>query len=258
MNNYRVMFDHVGFAYRTGKPVLEDCSGDAGEGEVLAVLGPNGSGKSTLLRILSGEVSPQSGFVFRKGSIALVPQIFSTAFPYSVFDMVLMGRARHVGIFSAPSSADEAAAMGALQRLGIGGLAERPFDELSGGQRQLVIFARAIATEAEILLLDEPTSSLDLKNQGDILSWITYLCREMKKTVIMTTHIPQHAFQVADKISLMLEQNYVFGKTEDVMTEHNLKRLYGIDLKLLEIEDSGRIVKTVVPLYGSVSSQERT
>jgi len=133
---------------------------------------------------------------------------------------LVMRRSRRVGLFSVPSEHDEEIAMGALRRLGIDSLADRAFDELSGGQRQLVIFARALAAEADILILDEPTSALDLRNQGFILEWIQRLSREEKLTVIFSTHHPDHAFAVADVTLLMFsEQDFLFGPTRTVMTE---------------------------------------
>lgn len=251
-------FEKLGFAYRSGQWVLRDYSGAVERGKTLAILGPNGSGKTTLLKLLIGALAPGEGTIRTLGRIAFVPQLFQVSFPYTVLDMVLMGRARRVGFFSTPSAKDEKAAMQALDRLELADLAERSFDELSGGQRQLVIFARALATEADILILDEPTSALDLKNQGVILEWIERLSRQEGLTVAFTTHHPHHAYAVADSTLLMLgESKYISGLTREVMTEEHLYALYGVDLKHLQFEFKGRTLETFVPVYKTGAAVRR-
>jgi iron complex transport system ATP-binding protein len=249
-----MIFEDLGFAYNPGQWVIRGYRGEVESGKVFAILGPNGCGKTTLLKLLIGALHPQEGTIRHKDRFAFVPQLFQVSFSYAVLDMVLMGRARKIGLFSAPSSADEEAALNALRRLKLDHLAERPFDELSGGERQLIIFARALATEAEILILDEPSSSLDLKNQGVILEWITRLSREEGLTVVFTTHHPHHALAVADTTLLMLgEREFLCGPTGDVMTEEHLQALYGVDLKHLQFEHKGQIRQTFVPVYGVIS-----
>jgi iron complex transport system ATP-binding protein len=245
-------FVDIGFAYNPGNWVIRGYRGEVDRGKVFAILGPNGCGKTTLLKLLIGALHPQEGKVHHKDHFAFVPQLFQVSFSYTVLDMVLMGRAARIGLFSTPSAKDEEAAFTALKRLKLDHLAQRPFDELSGGQKQLVIFARALATEADILILDEPTSSLDLKNQGVILEWITRLCHEEGLTVAFTTHHPHHALAVADTTMLMLgEKEYLSGPTRDVMTEERLHGLYGVELKRLQFEHKGRTIETFVPVYGS-------
>ena len=248
-----ITFEGLGFSYDPSQPVLKDYRGELERGKVLAILGPNGCGKTTLLKLLIGVFIPQEGVIRIEGRVAFVPQLFQVSFSYSVLDMVLMGRAHRIGLFSSPSVADEKAALLALEKLGLAHLAERPFDELSGGQRQLVIFARALATEAEILILDEPTSALDLKNQGVILEWIRRLSREEGLTVVFTTHYPHHAHVVADTTMLMLgEHEFLCGPTGDVMTEENLHRLYGVALKRIRFEVAGEMAETFIPIYSGL------
>ncbi|MEJ1960985.1 MAG: ABC transporter ATP-binding protein [Gammaproteobacteria bacterium] len=129
-------------AYIPGRWIFRGYTAEVARGKVFALLGPNGRGKTTLLKILLGVLSATEGRVSVKGRVAFVPQLFQVSFDYSALDMVLMGRARKVGLFSQPTPADEAAALAALDRFGMAGFAQRPFHELSGGQRQLVIFAR--------------------------------------------------------------------------------------------------------------------
>lgn len=250
MNEKAIRFHELDFSYVPGQFVLQSYQGEIDQGKVLAILGPNGCGKTTLLKLLIGDLVPQKGTIYVEGQLAFVPQLFHVSFPYSVLDMVLMGRVRQIGLFSTPSAKDEEAAITALKKLNILDIVERPFDQLSGGQRQLVIFARALATEADILILDEPTSTLDLKNQGIILEWITRLSYEENLTVIFTTHHPHHANAVADTTMLMLgKHEFLCGPTRDVMTEEHLFNLYGVDMKHLKFEHKGQIIQTFIPIH---------
>ncbi len=244
-----LVFEDLGFAYRPGAWVLRRCSGAVQPGAVLAVLGPNGRGKSTLLKLLLGVLRPQEGHVILHGRAAFVPQLFDVAFGYSALDMVLMGRARHVGLFAQPSARDEAAALAALDRFGIADLAGRPFHDLSGGQRQMVVLARALVAEAQVLLLDEPTSALDLSNQALVLRGMARLAREDGLAIVFTTHHPQHALAVADDALLMLgTERFARGPARTVLTEANLHALYGVEMRRVRFEHDGRAVETVVPV----------
>ena len=250
MSENAISFEGLGFSYQPGQTVLQGYRGELERGKVLAVLGPNGCGKTTLLKLLIGALAPREGSLRVEGRVAFVPQLFQVSFPYSVLDMVLMGRAHRVGLFSSPSAKDGKAALEALDKLGLAGLAGRPFEELSGGQRQLVIFARALATEADILVLDEPTSALDLRNQGIILEWIRRLSRAGGLTIVITTHHPHHAHAVADTTMLMMgKKESLCGPTDDVVTEENLFRLYGVVLRRVQFEVAGVSIETFVPIY---------
>jgi iron complex transport system ATP-binding protein len=184
------------------------------------------------------------------GQTALVPQIFKVAFAFAVLDMVLMGRARKIGFFSQPSGRDLQAARQALDRVGLAHLERRSFHELSGGQRQLVILARALVAEAEILLMDEPTSALDLKNQDLVLRWMDRLTKKDGLTVIFTTHHPHHALAVADRAFLMLEEGVrLDGTAEQTLTAENLRCLYGLPLQRLDFEYRGFKTSTITPVF---------
>ncbi|HTV32967.1 MAG TPA: ABC transporter ATP-binding protein [Methylocella sp.] len=250
-----ISFIHLGHAYRPGRWIFRDYSADVARGEVFALLGPNGRGKTTLLKILLRALKPAEGQVSVKGQFAFVPQLFQVSFDYSCLDMVLMGRAKKVGLFSQPSQKDEETALETLERFGMTDYAARPFHELSGGQRQLVIFARALVAEADILILDEPTSALDLKNQTLILDWIGRLSRNEGLTIVMTTHHPHHALAVADTALLMLgEANHIVGQPSEVLTEDNLTALYGVAMKRVSFEHGGRHIETlayVLPPIGA-------
>jgi iron complex transport system ATP-binding protein len=221
-------------------------------GEVAAVLGPNGRGKTTLLRVGAGLRKPTLGRIATSGVVGLVPQDFARTFPYSVLDIVLMGRARHVGLLAMPGKRDRDAALAALAVTGMTAFAERGFDSLSGGERQLVLIARAIAGEPATLLLDEPASALDLKNQDRVLSLIRRLADD-KLAIVFTTHQPNHALAVADSVLLMPpEAPAAFGPCRDVLTDTRLAQLYGLPVQTLAFEAAGRARRAIVPLYSEV------
>jgi iron complex transport system ATP-binding protein len=240
----------LGFFYRPGEWVFRDLSFEVRKAGILAVLGQNGCGKTTLLRLLLGTLRPAAGRVERAGEASLVPQLFQAAFSFTALDMVLMGRARHIGVFSRPSRRDEAAAMESMSRLGIGDLADRPFPELSGGQRQLVMLARALASEAGILVLDEPASSLDLGNQAMLLGQLRRLSRGDGLTIVFSTHLPQHALAAADDVLAMDGGGRdLFGPAAEVLTGPNLSRLYGTPIKRVTVEHEGAETEALVTVF---------
>ena len=259
MNSTVVQFDNLGHSYHPERWIFQDYSAQVKHSSTFALLGPNGCGKTTLLKILLGALKPTAGSIKVEGRTAFVPQLFQVTFDYSVLDMVLMGRARQVGLFSQPTAEDEEAAMASLDRFGMADFARHPFHELSGGERQLVIFARALVSEAEILILDEPTSALDLRNQIKVLGWITRLSHEDGLTVLFTTHHPHHALAVADNALLMLGgTKFAQGRARDVLNEENLHLLYGVDLKRLSFDHKGISHETLVPVLPYASRAERT
>jgi iron complex transport system ATP-binding protein len=232
----------LSFGYGTGT-VGEDVTLSLAEGEVLALLGPNGAGKTTLFKTVlgllplkAGEITldgkPLSGWSRRERArrIAYVPQAHAALFPFTVFDVVLMGRAAHLAPFAMPGAADRAAAEEALSSLGMAHLAERPYTEISGGERQMVLIARALAQSPSILVMDEPTSSLDYGNQMRLLAHIRRLSQR-GLSIILSTHNPDHAFLVADRVALLHEARLIaLGAPAEVLTPETMKRLYGIDV----------------------------
>jgi iron complex transport system ATP-binding protein len=254
MDDDAIVTRDLGHAYRRDRWVFRHCNFKLPKGEVMAVLGRNGCGKSTLLRLLLGLVRPAEGSARLAGAAAFVPQLFQVSFDYSVLDMVLMGRAKRMGLFAQPSRHDEAAALSALERFGLDHEAERPFQELSGGQQQLAILARALVCEAPILVMDEPASMLDLRNQGIIMDWIARLAHEDGLTIIFSTHDPGHALNYADKAMLMLDaQNSAFGVPGIVMSEDNLYRLYDVRLRRVLLNEDGQQREVILaPASGTV------
>jgi iron complex transport system ATP-binding protein len=259
MSEAVVAVANLGHSYRPGTWIFRGYSLSVAQGSVFAVLGPNGRGKTTFLKILLGALKPSEGNLTVKGHMAFVPQLFQVSFDYTALDMVLMGRAKKIGLFSQPSRRDEEAARAALDRFRMADYATRPFHELSGGERQLVIFARALVAEADILILDEPTSALDLKNQALVLDWIDKLSRDDGLTIIVTTHHPHHALAIADDALLMFgDREYIMGPISESLAEDKLEKLYGLTLKRLTFEHEGRNIETLAPIFPFLAEKENS
>ena len=258
------------FAYKGGPQILKDINIDVGPGEILAVLGPNGAGKTTLLRCMMDMLHWQSGCSLLDGEdirsmpasklwrrMAYVPQARSAAASYTAFQTVLLGRSSRIGAFSAPSEEDMKVAEQVMERLGIAHLADKPCHAVSGGELQMVLIARAMAAEPEILVLDEPESNLDFKNQLIVLDAMTALAAE-GVACIFNTHYPSHALQRAGK-SLMLSKDgwSIFGDTTGVVTEDNIRKAFGVEALIGEVETPQSIMKNVVAVGLSEGAAEK-
>ncbi|HAF17201.1 MAG TPA: ABC transporter ATP-binding protein [Syntrophomonadaceae bacterium] len=247
----------VCFCYGS-REILHDVELEAKSGEVLAVIGANGAGKSTLIRCINRILKPQKGTVFLDGKelssftakeracmLGYVPQTAKDVFSFNVMETVLMGRKPHIswGV----GKKDLKIVNSILLRMGLKQFVERYLYELSGGERQKVLIARALAQEPEVLLLDEPTSNLDVRHQLEVMELIQSIAREQKKCVIIVVHDLNLAARFADKI-LMLKGGVVFaaGKAQDVLTTENIKDVYGVDSMIINTK-LGPYVITVKP-----------
>lgn len=239
----------AGFYYRADQWLFRYCDLRVDRGEVWAVLGPNGRGKTTLISCITGGRRLREGRVIVSDAPGHVPQAHRLAFGYSVFDVVLMGRARHVPIFASPSAHDEEVARWSMEQVGIAPLADRELYRLSGGERQLALIARALASESELLILDEPASSLDLANQRLVLGIIRKLA-ERGCGIVFTTHDPHQAKTVADGALLMAASDRpVSGSIHDTLTDELLTSLYGVPVCTVTFEHGGTVRQTVVPVF---------
>ena len=242
-----IEIDRLTYGY-TAKPVLNDISLRISNGEVVSLLGPNGSGKTTLLKLLLGLFQPRQGEIRLEGRrisafkpkqlaqrIAYVPQVHRMAFGYRVLDVVLMGRMPHKGMFFNYSKADEEIALEALQRLSIEHLRERPYTQISGGERQLTLIARALTQGAEIFIMDEPVNGLDYGNQIRLLRSISDLAAS-GYTFIKTTHYPDHALWVSDRVVMLKDGSVVAdGPSQEVVNRGNLLDLYNAKVDVCSI-----------------------
>jgi len=238
------------------KLVLDRLSFEVSKGEILAILGPNGSGKTTLLKCLNMLLKPKGSFLIESFDISklnkkeiakfvgYVPQMHSPVFPYKVIDVVVSGRAPHLG-FSMPTKQDYNNAHHVLDKLGLTHLADRPYTQLSGGQLRLVLIARALVQQPKVLLLDEPTSHLDLKNRVVVLKILKEITSE-GITVIMSEHDPSLASIFSDKTLLMCNGKIVrYGKAKDVLNRENIAKVYGVNVEIFE-RNGNRYVFPVV------------
>lgn len=236
--------EHLDF-YFGKRQILKDISFEAHRGEFLSILGPNGVGKSTLFRCILNLLKPNAGSIEIGGRdvaqmtaqelarcIAYIPQYHSPTFNYSVLDMVLMGTASQLGALATPGKAQIEVAKNALERLNISHLAEHPYGFCSGGEKQLCLLARAIAQQATILVMDEPSASLDFGNRIRVMQTVRGLVKD-GYAVVQTTHDPEQAFMYSDKILAMHDgQVLAWGTPQEVMQAGLMSTLYGIDVEV--------------------------
>ncbi len=240
------------------KLIIKNCSFRIERGKVYAILGRNGSGKTTLLRLLNGTLKPEQGTVLvesldvRKSSsktiariLGFVPQEHNGVFPYRVLDMVVMGRNPHLSLFARPGKKDYKIAEEALDMVGVWELKERSYMEISGGEKQMVFLARAIAQEASYFILDEPTSHLDFCNQRGIMTALRSIVKTNDCAAIIAMHDPNLTLDFADEV-LMLKDGSLFkeGQGKEIMNAENLSYLYDMDIKIAKLEAGRQYIFT--------------
>lgn len=240
------------------KDVVKGVDCEIDKGEILCLVGPNGCGKTTLFRLILGILPIKKGSIKIDGKdisklsekelanlVAYIPQYHNPIFSYTVLDVVIMGRASHFSAFDTPKSIDREAAFDALEKLNILHLANEKYTSLSGGQRQMVLIARAICQSAKVFVMDEPAANLDYANQYLLMNVVKDLAKK-GYCIIMSTHSPEHPLSIGNKVLLMKEGKKVeFGKPEETITPQNLKNIYGIDMDVISVEDRNNVKRNI-------------
>lgn len=259
--------NNINFGYDQ-RDVLKDISFKVNRGEIFFLLGPNGCGKTTLLDCVLGLLKPRQGDIQVNGTdissirpeaiarqVAYVPQSHEKTFPYTVKDIVLMGRAAYIGLFGSPSVEDMDIVDEALALVGILHLRGRRYTQLSGGEGQLVMIARALAQKTSLIIMDEPTAHLDFKHELVIMERIVELVKETGLSVLMATHFPNHAFyfennKIATRVALMSNSKFLAaGSPLDVLSEENIKLIYNINARVVSYDiDSECAIRQVIPI----------
>ncbi|MDM8533637.1 ABC transporter ATP-binding protein [Clostridiaceae bacterium HSG29] len=261
-----ILLENVGFSYGKNE-IFNNINLNIKKEEILCVIGPNGSGKSTLLDCILGLKNANNGDIYIDGKsikkykinelakhIAYIPQKQTSSFPFKIIDMVVMGRAAYVNSFSGPNEEDLKIARNALNYVGLSGFENRFFTEISGGEAQLVMIARAITQDTKLILMDEPTSHLDFHNELMVLEVISKLVKSKKISVIMATHFPNHAYffqneGINTKVGILYEKriNYL-GKPDEILIEENIKKAFKIKSKVLNHYEDNKKYNYIVPL----------
>lgn len=246
------------YGYPGQEMILKDINFSLEKGKVMTILGKNGIGKTTMLKCLTGIFKWKKGQTFINGrsynsirnfcEIGYVPQAHSVSFPYTVRGMVAMGRARYIGPFSVPSKDDWKKVDEVIKEIGIEQIKDKPCSQLSGGQLQLVYIARALVADPTILVLDEPESHLDFKNQLMILDLIKKLAAEKGFSCIINTHYPEHALKISDQTLFLGANEYIYGETKEIVSEENLRRFFDIDTKIVSFKHEIKYLQAIIAL----------
>lgn len=274
MNQYQreplLAVSDLAFAYGQ-KQVFSQLSFTMQEGEILCIMGPNGCGKTTLLDNILAVHQPSAGDIRIAGKsiqtyqrreiaqqIAYVPQIHQITFPYTVKEVVMMGRTAYTGLFSEPKAEDETICLEALAKVGMADFAERPYSQLSGGEIQMVLLARALGQKTKLILMDEPTAHLDFKNELVFLETVTELVKTEGIAILMATHAPAHAFYFEAKgaptRTLLMQNGQIFaaGAPSAVITETAIQQVYGVAAKIdTVLDEQGQEMRTIT-LFHSI------
>lgn len=258
--------NNAAFSYGN-KVIFENIDFSLEEGGIFCLLGPNGTGKSTLLDCIMGVQKLRLGTILIKGEsisklaprelakfVSYVPQIQTASFPFEVIQMVLMGRTPYLNVYSSPSAEDYQIAEEALSVVGMGEHKHRFFTELSGGEKQLVMIARALAQKSSMVVMDEPTAHLDVKNEFAVLETIVELAQKMKLTFLIATHFPNHPFYFADHsipttVGILHKKKFSYiGPPHEVLKESNILEVFGVKTKVLTYQQEDEQHSYVLPI----------
>lgn len=234
------------------RAVIENFNASLADGDVFCLLGSNGVGKTTTFKTILGFLKPLGGEILADGEnvlamsdkqraqlISYVPQAHVPPFAFSVFDVVMMSANARLGMFERPSKEDESVALGALETLKMGDFKDKIYTDLSGGERQMVLIARALAQRSKVILLDEPAANLDFGNQMHVLRRIKELAAH-GYIVVMTSHQPEQVFYVGAKVAMLgRDKSYIYGAAKEVVTSENLREIYGTDIRVVKNEIEG-------------------
>lgn len=257
----KLLAENLSFSYKKGIKIINKLNFNACSGDLIAILGPNGAGKTTLLKCIMGFNKLDEGKctlddidIFKIPQknlwkrISYVPQAKGTSSALIARDMIMLGFASEIGVFSVPSQSDISKVNNISKKLGIEYLLEKKCNEMSGGELQMVLIARALASEPELIILDEPESNLDFRNQLIVLNTLSSLAAS-GICVIFNTHYPEHALTRANK-SLILHKGgeSIFGETGNIVSEKNIAKAFGVNAIISEIETPGNIYKSIMPL----------
>lgn len=250
------------FAYSKEEPVLKNVNFSMDKPEIMTILGANGAGKTTLLKCMLGLLEWTEGSAYLDGTelkkiknkelwkkIGYVPQAKGNSAAYTVEDMIVLGRNAYVGTFGLPGKADYRIVDQCMEEIGITELKGKFCNQISGGELQMVLIARALAAKPSLLIMDEPESNLDFRNQMIVLDTIKRLCREKQISAIVNTHYPEHALSIADKAFLLFpDGGNLFGAAEDVITEENLSRAFEIGVRMRKIDLGDEEYTSIIPI----------
>ena len=256
------------------KQVLNNLSLSIPRGKVVCLMGQNGSGKTTLIDIIMGLNKFVEGNIHINNKdikglktidiakqIAYVPQIHKITFPYTVKEVVLMGRTAYMGLFGGPKKKDDEIVMNALKMVGIEDYADRPYSQLSGGEIKLVLLARALGQGTDIIVMDEPTAHLDLKNELLFLETVSKIVSEDNKTVLIATHSPEHAFyferlKTDVEAALMKDgQIYKIGVPSDIITKESIKDVFNVDADIITTTNEEGIEEKTICLRNTINEE---
>lgn len=250
------------FAYKGGREILHDVSFTVREGEILSILGSNGIGKTTLLKCMMGFLRWSSGRSMIDGKdittlperdiwkqIAYIPQAKGSKFSFTGLEMAVIGRSAHLGTFAQPKEEDIFLAEKALAEIGVSHLRDKLCSQMSGGELQMVLIARALTVEPKLMILDEPESGLDFRNQLIILELLEKLAHERQLSAVINTHYPVHAMKISDS-TLILSKNgeYFHGKTEDTINVGNMHAAFDVNVHLNSVEIDNKWYNDMIPI----------